>query len=99
MNDTGRSLLNACRHDLRLCLKQLVVTDIVFKAVAFVVLTPLVGMLFQWFISMSGRSVLADEDILYFFISPIGWVCVVVVGAVWIAIIALPHHELIQEFL
>ncbi len=94
MNDTGRSLLNACRHDLRLCLKQLIVTDIVFKAIAFVVLTPLVGVLFQWFIAMSGRSVLADEDILYFLISPIGWVCVVVVGAVWIATIALEQAAL-----
>jgi len=94
MNDTGRSLLNACRHDLRLCWKQLVVTDIIYKVVAFVVLTPLIGMLFQWFVAMSGRSVLADEDIFYFFISPIGWASIVVVGAIWVSTIALEQAAL-----
>lgn len=64
-------------------------TDIVYKAIAFVVLTPLVGALFRLFVSISGRTVLADEDILRFVLSPVGWGALVVVGGVAIGIMAL----------
>lgn len=65
------------------------VTDVVFKIVAFAVLTPTVAILFQAFLVLSGRDVLADDDILTFFMGPLGWSCLVVVGAVSIGVMAL----------
>jgi len=88
------STLGSCIHDLRLSWKQLAITDIVYKLIAFVVLTPLVGILFRVFLAISGRSVLADQDILFFLLGPAGWVTLLVVGAVWIAIIALEQAAL-----
>src|SRR5262245_20918538 len=79
----------------RACWKSLLLTDIVFKIIAFVVLIPLVGLLFRMFVVLSGRNILADLDILYFFLHPIGWVCGIAVGGVFIAILALEHATLL----
>lgn len=87
-------MINAMVHDLRLCWKKLALTGILYKIIAFALLTPVVAVLLQVFVSISGRSVLADEDILKFFVRPLGWVCLIVVGAVSIAIIALEQTAL-----
>ncbi len=76
-------------HDLRLCWKKLLLADIFYKVIAFAALTPIVAILFQLFLSISGRDVLADEDILFFFIRPLGWICLIAVGGVATAIVAL----------
>ncbi len=91
----SQSLLNNAIRDLRSSWKPLALTGIVFKLIAFVLLTPLVGLLFQFLIALSGTSVLTDVDILYLLVRPIGWVCVVMVGAVWLAIIALEQASLL----
>lgn len=64
-------------------------TDIVFKVIAIVVLIPLVGSLFRVLIALSGQAVLSNVDILMFFLGPAGWVCAFLVGAIWLAIVAL----------
>ncbi len=70
-------------------------TDIIYKILAFVVLTPLLGILFRILISLSGDAVLSDTDILFFFLRPAGWACLIVAGALWLAIIALEQASLI----
>ncbi len=74
--------------------KVLALTDVAYKIIAFIVLTPLVGVLFRTLISLSGRSVLADQDILFFFLGPIGWLCFVVVGGLWLGVAALEQAAL-----
>ncbi len=71
------------------CWRSLVATDLLFKALAFSVLTPLLGLLWQSLLIVAGRSVLSDVDIAMFFVGPFGWFCLIVMGAVWLAIIAL----------
>ena len=71
-------------------------TDIVYKLLAFVVLAPIVATAFRLFVQFSGRTVLADEDILVFFISPIGWLCFIIVGGLWLAIVALGQAALLR---
>lgn len=88
MND-HRSLLATGAADLRTTWKALALTDIAYKIIALIVLTPLVGILFRTLLAMSGRSVLADQDILHFFLGPVGWVCFVLVGALWLGIVAI----------
>ena len=67
----------------------LIATDILYKVLAFALLTPLVGLALRLLVRTSGSSVLADTDILFFVLSPIGIVTLLVVGAVSLAIIAL----------
>ncbi len=76
-------------HDYRRCWKRLFVTGICYQLISFILLTPLVSILFRIFVSVSGKTLLADQDILLFFVSPLGWFCLISVGALWLAIIAL----------
>lgn len=87
-------LLDSAQRDFRFAWQELVLTDIVYKVIALMVLTPLVGILFRVLIAASGRSVLADQDILLFFLGPVGWLCFIAVGGSWLAIIALEQAAL-----
>ncbi len=80
---------------LKPCWKQLVLTDIVYKIFALVLLTPLLGILFRVLLTLSGKTVLTDNDILYFFLGPLGWISAIAVGAVWLAIMALEQAALL----
>jgi len=84
----------ATLRDFRSSWKALVLTDIAFKVIAFIVLTPLAGILFRVLIALSGRAVLSDIDILMFFLGPVGWICGIVVGAIGLAIVALEQASL-----
>lgn len=70
-------------------------TEIACKIIAFIVLTPLVGVLFRVLVGFSGRSVLTDQDILYFFLGPVGWICFIVVGGLWLGIVVLEQAALL----
>jgi len=82
-------------RDFRTGWKSLVLTDITYKIIAFVILTPLAGLFFRAFLSVSGNRVLADQDILFFFLKPVGWICLIAVGAVSITILALEQAALL----
>jgi glycerophosphoryl diester phosphodiesterase len=82
-------------HDLRRSWKDLFLPDIAYKIIAFVVLTPIVGILFRVLVAVSGKSVLADQDILLFFLGPVGWICFVAVGSLWLGIVALEQAALV----
>jgi len=74
--------------------KALAIADVACKVLAFVVLVPMAAALLRGFIALSGRQVLADQDILAFFLSPTGWIALLVVGAIWIAIMAFEQSAL-----
>ncbi len=76
------------------CWTTLALTDIVWKIVAFVALTPLVALLFRARLAMSGRTVAADQDILLIFLQPAGLVSAILLGAVLLAIVALEQAAL-----
>jgi glycerophosphoryl diester phosphodiesterase len=95
MTTKTRQLLRKIANEFRANCKPLVLTDLAFKVIAFVVLTPLVGGLFRFFVSISGRQVLADEDILFYFLGPVGWLTLITVGATWLAIVALEQTALL----
>jgi len=81
--------------DLSGCWGRLVVTDLVCKTLAFVLLTPLLGLLVRVLLATAGDAVLVDQDILYFLLGPVGWVCAVLAGGVWLAIVALEQAALL----
>ena len=73
-HDIGFTTNYAILHDLRVCWNKLMLTCILYRSIAFAMMRPVVAILLQTFVSMSGRTVLADEDIRFFFIKPLGWV-------------------------
>jgi glycerophosphoryl diester phosphodiesterase len=70
--------------------RELVATDIVYKAIAFALLTPLITALGRLLIRRTGRTAIADVDIaLFFFTTRTGLLSLVLVGALAIAVTAL----------
>lgn len=69
--------------------KRLLVTDLLFKAIAYTLLVPLISIAFRLFLYASGRDILADTDIAYFLIHPLGWFTMIIVGGAVIGISAL----------
>ncbi len=81
-------------HRLRGSWKALVATDVLFKVLAFVLLTPLVGLLFQVFVAASGRTILADVDIARFLLHPIGMLAAIIVGGAVVTLFFLEQSAL-----
>lgn len=70
--------------------RSLATTDIGYKIVAFALLTPSTVLLFRWLVFSAHNKVVADADILRFFVTTrVGVVALVVVGAIILAISAL----------
>lgn len=90
----NRHLLSTVAADFRRHWKTLAPTDIAYKVVALIVLLPLAGILFRVLVAFSGKSVLSDQDILFFFLGPVGWICFVLVGGIWLGIVALEQAAL-----
>ena len=75
--------------------RSLVATDLLFKLFAFAVLTPLFAAFWQALLAFGGSSVLSDVDIAKFFAGPFGWICGIVLGATWLAIVAIEQASLL----
>jgi glycerophosphoryl diester phosphodiesterase len=88
--------LPAVLHDIRVSWRELALTDITYKLLAFMLLTPIVSILFHVLVAQTGETAITDEDILQFVLEPLGWVCAVLVGALSIAIIALEQVALMS---
>jgi glycerophosphoryl diester phosphodiesterase len=95
------TLTDAPRHAFRSTLSRfsgswraLALTDLAWKIVAFVALTPLVTLFFRTWMALSGPAVVADQDLLAIFAPPLGAVVAVVIGAMLLAILALEQAAL-----
>lgn len=87
-------MIGTIASDFRWSWKELALTDVACKIIAFIVLIPIVGSLFRTLVATSGDSVLTDQDILFFFLGPVGWICFIVVGSLFVTIIALEQSAL-----
>jgi glycerophosphoryl diester phosphodiesterase len=79
----------------RRCWASLALTDLAWKIIAFVLLTPLVTVSFRAMLALSGTTVLADQDILLFFLHPGGVLAGMVFGGALLAIVALEQTALL----
>ena len=62
--------------------RALVAADLVYKAIAFAVLTPLIGLMLRLLIRRTGRTAVADADIaLFFFTTRPGVLALLLIGA------------------
>jgi glycerophosphoryl diester phosphodiesterase len=94
MKTENGAVIKAIVHDLRLSWKDLALTDLVYKVITIILLAPLVGFLFRVMLALSGHEVLADQDILFFLISPLGLFCCIIVGSLWLGIGVLEQAAL-----
>ena len=77
-------------QDFRRSWRTLVELDLLYKAIAFVALTPLTGLLLRALVARTGSAVVADADIaLFFFTTKPGALALVLVSAIAIAIVGL----------
>ncbi|WP_425398363.1 glycerophosphodiester phosphodiesterase family protein [Aeoliella sp.] len=89
-------MLSDLFHTFWKCWRPLVAADILFKLAAAVVIAPIVALAFRAFVEASGRTVLADEDILKFVVSPIGIVALLCVGGLALAALVLEQAVLLR---
>ncbi len=89
-------MLGSVWRDLRSSWLQLAIVDSLYKLLAFLVLWPVIGLALRLFVELSGRDDLADDDIVAFLLGPIGWAACVVIGALWVAILALQQAALME---
>lgn len=61
----------------------------------FMVLTPLAMLLLRLAVSFSGSAALSDQDILFFILSPVGFLCALFLGSVYAIIVFLGHGALL----
>ena len=92
----AQQILRAFRLDWKLFLG----IHIAVNVFSLLVLVPLFGLIVGWLLLASGNSVLTDEDILYFVVSPAGMLVLLLVGALYAllaifqqaAMITAGHH-------
>jgi len=89
------SRLTTCSQVFTSCWKTLVATDLLYKILAFILLTPLLGSLFRFLLATFGDEVLSDVEIVLFFLGPAGWLCLLVVGSLWLGIVFLEQTSLL----
>jgi glycerophosphoryl diester phosphodiesterase len=81
--------LSSMLMDARTAWARLALVSVICKGITFALFTPLLGAFFHLFVALSGREVLTDEDILFFFLEPLGWLALILVGGAGIAVVAL----------
>jgi len=82
--------------NLRQSWQQIFVTHLAYTALGVVLFTPLIGLTGRLLIKLSGQSALADQDIAYFLLSPVGMVVLIVFAALLIAILAFEQAALMR---
>lgn len=92
---SSNSLLGSIAANGSGCWKSMIITDLAYKLLAMVVLTPLLTILLQVLLVVRGNQVLSDVDIALFFVAPLGWCCAIVIVGVWLGILALEQASLL----
>ncbi len=91
---SNRFATNSLPH-MQASWKDIVFADLFYKLLAFTVLTPLFSILLRGLLMVGGNAVLSDVDIAWFFFSPYGWFSGIILGAVWLSILALEQASLV----
>lgn len=90
MWNTGRALFTSAASDFRRAWRNLAVTDVAYKLLAFAVLMPATTLLLYWLRAGTSNRVVADVDIaLFFFTTPAGIATLILGASLMAAITAL----------
>ena len=86
-----RQVLEAFRLNWRLFLS----IHIIVNVLSILVLTPLLSVLLGWLVLASGHTVLTDEDILFFVLSPAGMLVLLTAGALYTTVVVFEQAAMI----
>ena len=85
-----RGVVTDAVRDLSDSWRSLAITDLVYKGVGFALLTPATVLLVRWMASRTGTRVVADADLVRFFVTTrVGVLILIVGGGILLAITAL----------
>jgi glycerophosphoryl diester phosphodiesterase len=94
LNTTVRELLTQALGDLRRSWPQLVLTDLLARAIAIAIMAPAISLLGKLFLRRTSTGVVTDEALLSFFLHPFGLAALVVIGAVSGAVLFVESGQL-----
>ncbi len=81
-------------RDFRRTWPQLLLVTLATRIAVTMLLAPGAALLLRFFIGRQGRAALSDQEILFFFLSPVGVLALVLVGGIWIGISLLEQAGL-----
>ena len=84
----NKKMLRQIAQDFRECWKPLLITSLLYKLLTIVFLAPLVALPLQLTIRLSSNQVLTDQDIAFFFATPLGAISLIAGIAIFISIAA-----------
>ncbi len=76
--------------------RAILITHLVFSALSLVLFVPLIGLTGRLLLKLSGQIALADQDIAYFLLSPIGLIGLTLFAAILIAILAFEQAAIMR---
>lgn len=79
---------------LRKNISQLFTVHLVYVALGVILFTPLVGIVGQFLLQLSGQTMLSDQDIIYFLLTPTGITALLLFSALLITIIAFEQASM-----
>jgi glycerophosphoryl diester phosphodiesterase len=87
LNTSAWALLVDALRDLRRTWPQMVLTDLLARILAVILIAPAVGLLIKLFLSRTATGVVTDESIASFLVHPLGLTALIVVGAVSVGVL------------
>ena len=79
--------------------RQVLALHLFFMVTAVILFAPLTGLLGQFLLELSGQPMLADLDIVYFFLTPSGMTTAILMAAISITILVFEQTSLMAIFL
>ncbi|MFW2438642.1 MAG: glycerophosphodiester phosphodiesterase family protein [Arenicellales bacterium] len=76
--------------------QQVFITHLAYSALGIVLFAPLIGLTGRLLLKLSGQTALADQDIAYFLLSPVGMIVLILFAALLIAILAFEQAALMR---
>ena len=70
-------------------IRPLLAVHVAYSVLALAVLTPLTGLLVRFLLGLSGNAAVADQDIAWFLLSPLGMASLVLVAGLIVAILVV----------
>lgn len=93
-NSTVSALFVNALQSGRRSWRSLLIADLLYKLVAFALFTPLVAAALRGGLSLAGRPAIADQEILYFLLRPGGFLILVILAALGLALVSLEQASL-----
>ncbi len=94
MTDTISAIWREVSKVLRKDIGRIFTTHLAYMALGTVLFTPLVGIVGQSLLRLSGQSVLSDFDIAYFLLTPLGMTALILLVALLITILVFEQASL-----